>query len=149
MAKHNKVEMKATLIELISAFKYKKSFHRNAKLLKLILIARAFLAVHSMSGLYGGIARSMSEKEIFKTMTNGTTKNNNSHTYGSATTRPRPVIPNRRKDWARFIGSAGHDHWTGRVPRQIHLLIPGDGFRMARRVRLRHPDHLAGGQLHQ
>src|ERR1700676_1280628 len=91
----------------------------------------------------------MSEKEIFKTMTNGTTKNNSSHTYGSITTRPRPVIPNRRRVWVRLIGSAGHYHGARGVPRQIHLLIPRDVLRMARAVRLRHADHLSGWEFHQ
>src|SRR5882757_4261525 len=112
-------------------------------------MAREFLPIHSIKGLYGGIARSMSENEIFKTMTKGTTKNSSSQIYGSATTRPRPEIPNRCKYPARFIASAGHDHRTRRVPRQIHLLVPGDGLGVPRSIRLRHAHHFAGGQFHQ
>src|SRR5271157_1965734 len=91
----------------------------------------------------------MSEKEIFKTMTNGTTKNRSSHRYGSATTRPRPEMPNRRRYEVVFIESAGHDHRARRIPRQIHLLVPRNGLGMARRIRLGYAYDLAGGQLHQ
>src|SRR5258707_15245608 len=112
-------------------------------------MAREFLPAHSSKGLYGGIARSMSEKDIFRTMTKGTTKNSSSQRYGSTTTRPRPVTPKRRKRPAVLIGLTGHHHRAGRVPRQIHLLVPGDGLGMARRIGLSHAHHLAGGQLDQ
>src|SRR5580700_4924094 len=88
----------------------------------------------------------MSEKDIFKTMTKGTTKNSSSHRYGSATTRPRPVTPKRRKCPAVDAGLTGHHHRAGRVPREIHLLIPGDCLGMTRRIGLGHAHHLAGGQ---
>src|ERR1700689_1773122 len=112
-------------------------------------MAREFLPTHSSRGLYGGIARSMSEKDIFRTMTKGTTKNINSQRYGSTTTRPRPVTPKRRRCPAVLMELTGHHHRTGRVPREIHLLIPGNGLGMARGVRLGHAHHLAGGQFHQ
>src|SRR3984957_16896752 len=112
-------------------------------------MAREFLPTHSSKGLYGGIARSMSENEIFRTMTKGTTKNSSSQRYGSATTRPRPVTPKRRKRPAVVTELTGHHHRAGRVPGEIHLLVPGDGLGVTRRVGLRHPHHLAGGQLDQ
>src|SRR5208282_2099250 len=107
-------------------------------------MAREFFPIHSMSGLYGGMARSTSENEILRTMTNGTTKNRSSHRYGSATTRPRPEMPNRRRYEVVFIESAGHNHRARRIPRQIHLLIPRDGLGMARRIRLGYAYDLAG-----
>src|SRR5450631_3858657 len=112
-------------------------------------MASEFLPTHSSKGLYGGIARSMSEKDIFKTMTKGTTKNKTSHRYGSTMTRPRPVTPQRRRYPAFFSGLTGHHHRAGGVPREVNLLIPGNGFGMPRRVGLRHAHHFAGGQLHQ
>src|ERR1700684_4581397 len=99
-------------------------------------MAREFLPTHSSRGLYGGIAKSTSEKEIFKTMMNGTTKKSSSHRYGSITTRPRPVMPNRCKCRIGVILLAGHDHRARRIPRQIHLLLPRDRLGMARSVRL-------------
>jgi hypothetical protein len=42
-------------------------------------MASEFWPTHSSKGLYGGIARSTSENEILRTMTNGTTKNSISH----------------------------------------------------------------------
>src|SRR5580704_9319708 len=112
-------------------------------------MAREFLPTHSSKGLYGGIARSMSENDIFRTMTNGTTKKSSSHRYGSTTTRPRPVTPKRRKYPAVVVELTGHHHRAGGVPRQIHLLIPGNRLGMARGIRLRHAHDFAGGQLHQ
>src|SRR5277367_4378972 len=112
-------------------------------------MAREFLPTHSSRGLYGGIARSMSEKEIFRTMTKGTTKNSISHRYGSATTSPRPVMPMRRNCSDFFMELTGHHHRTGRIPGEIHLLIPGDGLCMPRGVGLGHPHDLAGGQFDQ
>src|SRR6266404_9286170 len=119
-------------------------------------MAREFLPTHSISGLYGGIARSMSENEIFRTMTKGTTKNSSSQRKGSTTTRPRPVTPKRRKrpavlmePMSRDRTSADHHHRAGRIPRQIHLLVPGDGLGMARGIGLSDAHHLAGGQLDQ
>src|SRR5258708_24445991 len=103
----------------------------------------------SSKGLSGGIARSMHEKDIFRTMTKGSTKNSSSQRYGSRTTRPRPVTAKRRKRPAVLIGLTGYHHRAGRVPRQIHLLVPGDGLGMARRIGLSHAHHLAGGQLDQ
>src|SRR5277367_7019008 len=99
-------------------------------------MAREFFPTHSSSGLYGGMARSMSENEIFSTMTNGTTKNSSSHKYGSTTTRPRPVTPKRRNAPTVPGELTGHHHRAGRVPRQIHLLVPGDGLGMPRRIGL-------------
>src|ERR1700704_5152571 len=112
-------------------------------------MAREFLPTHSSKGLYGGMARSMSEKDIFRTMTKGTTKNSSSHRYGSTTTRPRPVTPKRRKRPAVALELTGHHHRTGRVPGEIHLLVPGDGLGMTRGIGLRHAHHLARGQLDQ
>src|SRR5579863_7350494 len=112
-------------------------------------MAREFLPTHSSRGLYGGIARSMSEKEIFRTMTKGTTKNNSSHMYGSTTTKTRPVTPKRRKYPFVLTELTGHHHRAGRIPLQIHLLVPGDGLGMARRIGLGHAHDLAGGQLHE
>src|SRR5882757_4905954 len=108
-------------------------------------MAKEFLPTHSSSGLYGGMARSMSEKEIFRTMTKGTTKNSISQKYGNATTKPRPDTPTRRNRDHVFGELTGHHHRTGRVPRQIHLLFPGDGFGVTRGVGLRHTHHFAGG----
>src|SRR6202790_936277 len=112
-------------------------------------MAREFLPTHSTKGLYGGIARSMSENEILRTMTKGTTKKSSSQRYGSTTTRPRPVTPKRRKRPAVLMELTGHHHRAGRVPRKVHLLVPGDRLGMARRIGLSHPHHLAGGQLDQ
>src|SRR5882724_4782570 len=112
-------------------------------------MAREFLPTHSSRGLYGGIARSISENEIFRTMTKGTTKNSSSHRYGSTTTRPRPVTPKRRRRPAVLAELTGHHHRAGRVPREIHLLVPGNGLGVTRRIGLRHAHHLAGGQLDQ
>src|ERR1700687_1387346 len=91
----------------------------------------------------------MSEKEIFRTITKGTTKNSSSHRYGSATTRPRPVTPKRRKYSAEFTELTGHHHRAGRVPREIHLLFPDDGLRVTRRIGLCDAHDLAGGQFDQ
>src|SRR5882762_5507448 len=112
-------------------------------------MAREFLPTHSSRGLYGGIARSISENEIFRTMTKGTTKNSSSQRYGSTTTRPRPVTPKRRRRPAVLMELTGHHHRAGRVPREIHLLVPGDGLGMARRIGLSHAHHLARRQLDQ
>src|ERR1700678_384020 len=91
----------------------------------------------------------MSENEIFRTMTKGTTKNSTSHKYGSVTTRPRPEMPFLLNGFRRLIESSCDDHGARGVPRQIHLLIPRDCLGMARGVRLGHPHHLAGGELDQ
>src|SRR5450755_1362252 len=112
-------------------------------------MAREFLPTHSSKGLYGGMARSMSEKDIFSTMTKGTTKNSSSHRYGSTTTSPRPVTPKRRKCPAAVMELTGHHHRAGRVPGQVHLLVPSDGLGMPRRIGLGHPHDFAGGQPHQ
>src|ERR1700677_601631 len=112
-------------------------------------MASEFCPTHSSSGLYGGMARSMSENEIFRTMTKGTTKNSKSHRYGSVTTRPRPEMPILENGFRRLIESSCDDHGAGGIPRQIHLLIPRDRLGVARGVRLRHPHHLAGGELDQ
>src|SRR5271170_4041073 len=112
-------------------------------------MAREFLPTHSSSGLYGGIARSISEKDIFRTMMKGTTKNSISQRYGSATTSPRPDMPIRCSGGALLMELTGNHHRTGRVPGQIHLLIPGDCLCMARGVGLCDPHDLAGGQPDQ
>src|SRR6202034_2490498 len=108
-----------------------------------------FLPIHSISGLYGGIARSMSEKEILRTMTNGTTKNKRSHRYGRGTTKPRPEMPILRSGRRDFIDSSGDDHRARRIPGQIHLLFPGDRLGMARGVRLRDSHDLPARKLDQ
>src|ERR1700737_922709 len=112
-------------------------------------MAREFLPTHSNKGLYGGIARSMSENEIFKTMTKGATKKSSSHRYGITTTRPRPVSPKCIKYPAVLMELTGHHHRAGRVPAKIHLLVPGYGLGVTRRIGLSHAHHLAGGQLDQ
>src|ERR1700735_4685994 len=95
------------------------------------------------------MARSMSEKEIFRTMTKGTTKNSSSHRKGSTTTKPRPVTPHRRQIPTVLAELTGHHPRAGRIPGEIHLLVPGDGLGVARSVGLSHAHHLAGGQLDQ
>src|SRR4029077_14539278 len=97
-------------------------------------MASEFLPTHSSRGLYGGIARSMSEKDIFSTMTKGTTKNSSSQRYGITTTSPRPVTPKRRRWPATVTELTGHHHRAGRVPGQGPLLVPGDGLGMPRRM---------------
>src|ERR1700683_4481224 len=82
-------------------------------------------------------------------MTKGITKKSNSHRYGSVTTSPRPEIATLLNGGRMRIGSAGHDHRARGIPREIDLLLPGDGLGMARGVRLRDAHHLAGGQLDQ
>src|SRR6266478_3244919 len=91
----------------------------------------------------------MSENDIFRTMTKGTTKNSSNHRYGSATTSPRPVMPTRRSCPASVAALTGHHHRAGGIPRQVDQLIPAYRFGMARCVGLCNPHHLAGGQLDQ
>src|SRR6202034_3188974 len=112
-------------------------------------MASEFLPTQSSNGLYGGIARSTSENEILRTMTKGITKKSSSHRYGSVTPSPRPETPSLLKGGRIRIGSAGHDHRARGIPREIDLLLPGDGLGMARGVRLRDAHHLAGGKLDQ
>src|SRR5271166_1806866 len=99
-----------------------------------------------MSGVYGGIARSTSANEILSTITNGTTKNSISHRYGSKATIPRPLMPKRSVRGARLIGLARDHHGTGRIPREVDLLVPADRLGMARGIRLRDAHDLAGGE---
>src|SRR5579859_7336186 len=91
----------------------------------------------------------MSENEILSTMMNGTVKNSTSQRYGKVTTKPRPEMPILESERRDLIDSSGHDHGARSIPREVHLLLPGDRLCVARGVRLRHAHDLAGRELDQ